>query len=508
MREVELDQIVLGTTIAPFDYEKQIEAVKSWIENGFYVISFNTSDEIEVIKPYFTEVPIEFVALEHNSKELSGKELPYIQDVLDIVASKTQKVCGYVNSDIFISPMPQGMDDFIKRESEGSIIFIHRNEINKYEDIINVNWDIHFDGIDAFFIDKRFANIFDSDNFYAQSVWDLCILIKSKILGIKIKELVNPIAFHIRHSVRWNFEKANALVEPFMKKYFSIENLAFKQVLAMYYSILYNDSQQICFCNSTEYKCLFVLDKTNDENIKYIEAQEYPYKEIQYSDDNKEDFDIVFYIKNRLKLSKVFCKAVIYIMTQFKCDLLSIGRFFISSNEGKYYFNELNRNIHVIKRINSECSLLSHVIKRTETGRQAEVYSHLSYEFLNIDNSNIVKKINLVGKAYLMPAGVRANEWFNSYYKSTNIEIVGFIDNNVDKIGKTVSGKTIYPLEVLNEDDETAIVIIVSKYYSFEIEQQLLKIMDGTRILNSSYILAIGEDGIYYFDINKYKNLC
>ena len=506
MIEKRLDTIVLGTSIAPSDFEKQINAVKSWIENGFYVVSCNTKEEIEIIKPYFSDISIEFVELERDAKQLSGKKLPYIQDILNVVASKTNKVCGYINSDIYMSKVAQGMREFIIKESVGSIIFLRRNEIDNYDDITNLNWDIQFDGIDAFLMDKDCVEDFYDDNFYVQSGWDLCVLIKAKIKQIKIKELVNPITFHLRHRVKWNFEKTNILVKQFMHKYFGVEEIAYKAANDLFYNILYEECRPICFCNDINYRCLFVLDKEDRETIESISMQDYPCIEIQYSDERKEEFDFIFYIKNRLLLNQVFCKTVIYIMTQFECNSLNTGRFFISNRRGKYFFNEINRNMHVVKNINAECDLLSHIIMRGNSGKHAELYFPLSYELLRLQDNDITEKINPMGKAYLMPAGARASEWYNINHQKIKLDIIGFVDNNSDKVGQMISGKMIYPFDAIKSDNEAVTVIVASKYYSVEIEAQLSEQINVVRILNSSYMLTIDGDGsIYYFNVDKYK---
>ena len=39
--EGEMNKIVLGTSVSPRNIEKQIYAIRTWIENGFRVISCN-----------------------------------------------------------------------------------------------------------------------------------------------------------------------------------------------------------------------------------------------------------------------------------------------------------------------------------------------------------------------------------------------------------------------------------------------------------------------------------
>ena len=147
MQERRENKIILGTSLAPFNIEKQMKAVKTWIDNGFQVISCNIKEEIEILREMFSDIPVEFVEIKRNAE----KNLPYIQDILEEASDRTENVCGFINSDIFLSDMPSGMYGYIEHEAKNSIIIIHRNEINQLEDIKNLDWKLHFDGIDMFF---------------------------------------------------------------------------------------------------------------------------------------------------------------------------------------------------------------------------------------------------------------------------------------------------------------------------------------------------------------------
>ena len=119
--------IVLGTSLAPVNIEKQVKSVKSWIDNGFYVISCNPKEEIEMLKESFTDIPVEFVEIKRTAEEICGKKLPYVQDILDVASRRAEKVCGFINSDIMFSHMPERMYDFILNEASKSIIFGRRD---------------------------------------------------------------------------------------------------------------------------------------------------------------------------------------------------------------------------------------------------------------------------------------------------------------------------------------------------------------------------------------------
>ena len=130
------------------------------MENG-YVIACNTKEEIKILKQAFENIPIEFMEVEKTSKN----NLPYIQNILDIVSDKTNKVCGFINSDIILVPFQKGINELIVSEISDSFIFVRRNEIQQYSDIQELNWEPHFDGIDLFFIDKSLVKNFIMKDF-------------------------------------------------------------------------------------------------------------------------------------------------------------------------------------------------------------------------------------------------------------------------------------------------------------------------------------------------------
>lgn len=502
--------IVIGTSLAPFNIEKQMRAVKSWIENGFYVISCNAKEEIDIVKKAFSSLSIEFVKVERTAEKVT-KKLPYIQDILNIVSNKAEEVCGFINSDIILSKMPDGMYEFISDEADKSLVFLRRNEIKEYNDIENLNWTLHFDGIDAFFIDKRMVQNFFNDGFYVQSMWDIYILLKCKVHRVKIKEMVNPIAFHLRHAVVWDFEESNRLIDYFVKMNFGTVKHTYKWAQDLWYRILYKDCEKVCFCNELNHNCLFVVDGVNEDTIRSINEQDYKNKEIvlgKKGEKIKNEYDIIFFVDDGVILSSVFCKAVIYIMEQFKFRRLRIGRFFTSEDNGETYYNELNRNMDVLNKINSECDIYTYAytIDSEEKEDVKTIYQPISYEMIGVWNNEIVDQIKIDKDFYIIPAGVRGSQWLSEWnaVKDNTSAFLGFIDNNPQKIGNEIMGSKIYSMEKLFENPE-ATVILASKYYSVEIAQQLADMLLVNRILNASYMLSLDNDMICYFNLEKYK---
>ena len=287
MEEMTVDgPIVLGTSLAPFNYEQQRMNVRSWLENNFKVVSFNCKEEIETIQPFFSDLDVEFFLVERSASSIAGKPLPYIQDILDVTSDKAAEVCGFINSDIYLINIEEEMMDFLKEQAKESLIIVRRNEITSYEDISTLNWNVHFDGFDMFLIDKNLAKNFYDDGFFVQSSWCYCLLVKSLLLGCQIKELKNPIAFHIKHAQKWNFETTNFLICQFWNKYFETAENAYQKAKNSYYYITLEKCEQICFVSNVNYRCLWVCK--NVERKMADEIKEGNHCDIDFAEKERE----------------------------------------------------------------------------------------------------------------------------------------------------------------------------------------------------------------------------
>lgn len=491
-----MEKIVLGTSLAPRNIEKQRNAVRSWIDNGFKVISCNIKEEIEVLAPLFSDLDIEFQQVDRSASDIGESPLPYLEDIISIVQKKTERICGYINSDIIISSMTEEMYSFIREETKNSILFVHRYEIKEIKDITKINWKIHFDGIDLFLIDKMLKNPFYGENLFVQSIWDLPLLVKCDILGIPIKELTNPIAFHVAHPTKWDYERYEKMLTMFWNKYFGESDDSLKNILLRYYYILFNRCRQVCYCKNQFHKSLIILPRPNKEMMDSIMLQSYPNIKVSFEADQIDsDYDYIFYLKDNLLMRECFCETVIAIMTQFDCCEMEIGRFFCSMIDGEYMFNELNRSMEIVEEINNKYDSYTRVVNNGSKHRKAKIDLPISYEKVDM-GSEAVKKINVSGKIYLMPAGVRASTWIqNNEKKLKNALIAGYIDNDRKKEGQIINGKRVYSIDYLKKDKDNYTIILASKYYRTEIKKQLLEIIPSEKVLDAGYILNVLDNG-------------
>lgn len=494
--------------MAPFDIEKQICTVRSWLKSGFQIVSCNTKQEIEILKKYFSEGDVEFVEIKRDASAIINKPLPYLDDIIEEVSKRTDRICGYINADIYLDRISPELYKYITKQAEGSFLFAHRYEISDLSDIDKLKCKMHFDGIDLFFIDKCLAKEFFDNIFFVQSPWDLCVLLKCELLNIPIKELCNPIAFHLRHIIRWDLRRFDKVIDAFWEKHFSTSECAFRKILNDYYRILLYNCQQVCYCKKQNYRCLFVADKRDINLIQSIKGQQYVEIDIQNDDSNGNSYDFVFYAEKGVIYRNIFCKAIISVMEEFGYSTLNIGRFFVSGLKDRWKFSEINRNIELLEQLNFEEELETVTRKVGSYAKTGKWLYPVSYERIDLTKDDVQDIIDLEGDIFIMPAGNRANEWFFlNKDRLKEINLLGYLDNDEKKIGEYIWGIPVYPISQLDKERGKIIhVIVASKYYSDEIISQLSNVLDPEKILNANLMIHIEENGrIYYFNRKKYR---
>src|SRR4051812_19506683 len=86
----------------PFGEDYQDLCIRSWRQCGFRILSVNHPGEIEVLSPRYPEVS--FVPVHRDAREMSGRQTPYIADLLSALADRAEAVAGIANSDILFEP--------------------------------------------------------------------------------------------------------------------------------------------------------------------------------------------------------------------------------------------------------------------------------------------------------------------------------------------------------------------------------------------------------------------
>lgn len=210
-------EMLLATSIAPYDIDKQKMAVSSWLKAGFHVISCNVREEIELLEEEFPEVC--FAEMKRDGRDLLGKPYPYLYDMLQVLKEEKYEVCGLINSDIQIRDFNNSIINLIEEALQSHrLMFGRRMEVEKIGDT-GTRYDL---GIDFFLFRKELLEFYEDDGFFiGNCMWDYWFLYLAYVNGAALYEIRNPLFYHISHTIRWNKEVMIRYKELLGNKYFN-----------------------------------------------------------------------------------------------------------------------------------------------------------------------------------------------------------------------------------------------------------------------------------------------
>ncbi|MEH7180451.1 hypothetical protein [Neobacillus vireti] len=213
VKKENFNSILVATSIGPNRIEIQRSAINTWITAGLNVVSLNTKEEVDKLKPYFPD--IEFRVVERNAKEKYGKPYIYIYDIMSYLKSTDYKVVGIINSDIQFRDLEKGLVKIIYKEALDSLVYGHRLDVKH----INDSYGTLSNGVDYFFINKYLLHIYQDDGLcMGRPAWDwwmVCVLASK---NIPTKRILNPLGFHVTHPQQWNENLNQDLIESIVKK--------------------------------------------------------------------------------------------------------------------------------------------------------------------------------------------------------------------------------------------------------------------------------------------------
>lgn len=193
--------ITIATSIAPRNIEHQQSAIDSWLALGFAVISVNSCSEIELLSPLFPS--IEFVVSDRNAKAKTGRAYIFFDDIRTALIASASKVCGIINSDIHLKAGPD-FYAFVRRTAHDGLLFGSRMDVDSLD---RNKGNIYFLGFDFFFFDRSVLACYPASEFCIGAPWwDYWMLLIPIRQGKCCRELVSPIAFHLKHPMNWSFE--------------------------------------------------------------------------------------------------------------------------------------------------------------------------------------------------------------------------------------------------------------------------------------------------------------
>lgn len=192
------------TSIAPKRLEAQQEAISSWQNYGFQVVSFNHPSEIEKIESSFDGVA--FVEAKITANDLYDFDIPYVslREILAFVFSHKQP-CWIANSDIILKTSKQKIS-YIQKIAKTTLVFGHRIDISGE----NFNKGrLYEGGFDYFALSNQIDHLFTSRTHLCigQPWWDFWLPITCSRKGIVPIRCRKKLAYHRKHKTMWNIDQ-------------------------------------------------------------------------------------------------------------------------------------------------------------------------------------------------------------------------------------------------------------------------------------------------------------
>jgi len=473
---MESQKILVATSIAPRNIENQQNAINSWINAGFEVISCNIQAEIDLLESKFQNVC--FTPVTRDASAQTGKPLVFIYDIMQELKRHKNDICGIINSDIHIKNTDEGMYKFILKEAEDSLLYGHRYDISDINDIYGT-W---FNGIDFFFFDSKLIDMYpDDDMFIGGPEWDFWMVFIAMHFGGNAKELCTPIAYHIKHNQVWSDFLCTMKIRKNALKYFNDYRL--KIIVKEFREKIYNNPVKICYKESTTPRKVWVVlssEQTCKETLISIENQTHKniniisgnVKELPFFADVMQEY--VLYAMDGFIYNRKFISLMlehIHSEQTLTCqvELTAPQNTMLSRN--RYCSFGIRQLLRLPSAIINGCTLIR--ADAVDKMNDLEInYSNFIDECLvsigYYDYLAIIIKHMHGKRVYIYGAGKTATDLINSPY-ANDIYILGVVDTNTDLHGSTINEIPIVNRNVLYDELSYDVVIICSIWYESEI---------------------------------------
>ena len=413
-----------------YEIQKQLKAIQTWKSIGFEVISCNVAEEIKLLKPLFRQIT--FVELARSGKEQTGKPFPYIYDILQALKQNTynsNEICGIINSDIFLKHLPREALQSYFYSTPDTVLILHRYDI---ENELDTEGEYYFSGIDVFFFLNDYIDVFlDRGFMLGRPEWDHWFLGEAVKAGMKVREIKNKLAFHIKHKQRWTPSESNKMASKSRKKNICLSEKYYfetNEIMADLSNRIFLKSNVLTNRNELLIRNGCFYDDIERQNILQWEREVY---------EREEDVESV---------------GLVYFKDSKAYRICALHREIVSNDQNKVNLG----NIFAQER--SKGSILRYV------------------DFQQFD---FVKNL---GRAYIYPAG-RAARLLLDCMDTYHIPVLGLVDRDRSLWGTECQGHRINSLEALANGDAFDHVLIATNLYVKEIYQSLKEIVDEEKLI-------------------------
>ncbi len=193
--------MIVCTSISPTHTNKDIQeqCIKSWIDLGLEVYSFNCKAECLTLKEQYPYV--NFIETYRTMEYTYGKPLVSINAVLDWCKDQEENNFCLINSDIEIKSDKETIDR-VKEQMKTSIVLANRNDYDSDKNVLKPPYLL---GIDIFFIHKKWMSFYpQSMHCFGMTFWDYYIPFVALRSGIEVQFVSQNIALHKAHAAQYS----------------------------------------------------------------------------------------------------------------------------------------------------------------------------------------------------------------------------------------------------------------------------------------------------------------
>ncbi len=491
-------EIAIVTSLAPRDFAIQRQAVDSWVENGFKVLSMNALEEIHILKSEFTNV--EFVRAERNAADQFGKPYIFFDDVLNYFRKSNARICGIVNSDIYLRRLNETWMSKLYDEAVGSMVYGVRIDVHDLEYRSDgVPYDL---GFDFFFFDREILSIYPKEDFcIGLPWWDYWAVLIPMLHGIPTKRLNIPFAYHVKHTVNWKetlWSLFGSKIAFYLGMTFGSKMDRITECANYVLERLQKNTEELVIVpNEIQNKsvCIIYNPKgTNPEDsftYRCMMEQTLQHKKVVIGDgiqvnlsDIKEDF--IWFLEEGGFVSRNFLTLMISEIEDrecMTCALKLVGSPLASNYIYVRYPMEEDGFLQctLFKNGNLESRMHAPRLQNKKT-------NHLELGLITLEFNRYMQfklKKCRNKKIYIFSAGGHTKKLLETV-DFKDITICGLLDKNRDLHGKLLYGHTVYDYQSIT--DLNVDYILISSYsYEREVYEELKESFDENKLIRIYY---------------------
>lgn len=195
--------------------EYQLACIQSWKDCGFDVCSVNSRSEF--LPANLAEL-VRVERVERDAAALTGKALPYVSDILQIVERVSEgRPFIFANADVFLRSGSVPLDVIVNGLQSQQCVIEHRGDMQDMGAFDSARVYMH--GYDVFAFTMEDAKRLPLEDFViGMPWWDIAVVLGAMFLDCQRISLDQPVAFHLVHEERWDKKFALPFGELFLER--------------------------------------------------------------------------------------------------------------------------------------------------------------------------------------------------------------------------------------------------------------------------------------------------